>query len=268
MNEPVYFVQISDTHFGLMPDDSRRGQRPLHNARRVVELINALPVRPDFVVHTGDVAENPQSSAYKIAAQTFSDLTVPIYYLTGNHDRAKCIRQFLPMGAKEELAGGEEALFYRFFVRGVEFLALDGRGPDEIDPHGELPQNQLDYVRNLEGQDGPPLVIFQHFPCLSMNAPWYDRNMLLLNGQELHQAYRSIPRLRAVFHGHVHRPMQTIRDGVMYAAGGSIFTQFFAWPNTQKVIFDLEHPPAYQFVHVLPEQTIIHQMTFPRPHIK
>jgi len=48
-------------------------------------------------------------------------------------------------------------------------------------------------------------------------------------------------------------------------AYASTFSQFAAWPDDRQVQYDPDHPPGYSFVHLLPEQTIIHQHTFPRP---
>ena len=49
-NQPkvqLRFVQVSDTHWG-----ARDG---LTSTRRIVEAINALPMRIEFVAHTGDI---------------------------------------------------------------------------------------------------------------------------------------------------------------------------------------------------------------------
>ncbi|UCG26182.1 MAG: metallophosphoesterase, partial [Chloroflexota bacterium] len=59
----VYFVHISDTHFGPTANFSRHGHCPVPCARRVVEIINSLPQRPDFVIHTGDVVTEPDPDA-------------------------------------------------------------------------------------------------------------------------------------------------------------------------------------------------------------
>ncbi len=67
---PVYFVHLSDTHFGPTKEYSRQGHRSLPYARRVIEMINSLPTQPDFVIHTGDVTTHPTEEAYRLAAET------------------------------------------------------------------------------------------------------------------------------------------------------------------------------------------------------
>lgn len=266
LTETVYFVQISDTHFGPTPDYTRHGHASYPCAERAVEIINSLPVRPDFVIHTGDVTTNPDVDAYKLAARVFDGLHVPIYYVTGNHDTTRDIHRYLPMGPKKLLTNDPDLMSYAFEVKGYRFLVVDARGPDEIDPHGLLSDAQLKIVRQEAAAAGPPLVIFMHYPALPLNSTWMDAYMLTINGEKLHEALLPArERLRAVFYGHVHQNMQTIRDGIVYVAVGSTFAQFTAWPTDVTVGYDTMHDPAFNFVHLLPEQTIIHQHTFPRP---
>ena len=99
-----------------------------------------------------------------------------------------------------------------------------------------------------------------------MDSLWMDSNMLIVNGEEFHQALLPArSRLRAVFHGHVHNSMQTIRDGITYIAAGSSFSQFTAWPDEEIVGYNALALPAFSFVHMTAQQTIVHQHSFPRP---
>lgn len=266
MTEPLYFVHISDTHIGSTPDYSRHGHVALPCAEKVVEIINNLPSRPDFVIHTGDIVTNPDPTSYQLAAQTFARLNVPVYYVNGNHDSAPDIHHFLAMGEKIDLLPGRETLTYTFKIKGHRFLVLDGRGPDEIDPHGLLSDTQLTILDRELANSPSPLTVFTHFPAVPLNSPQMDRDMRLLNWQAFHDILRKgQSNLRAVFHGHVHQNMQTVRDGVLYVSVASTFAQFGAWPTDETTTFDYDHPPGYNFVHLLHNQMIVHQHTFPRP---
>lgn len=263
--EIVYFAIISDTHIGPTADYNRHGHKPLPCAQRVVEVINNLPTKPDFVIHTGDIVTDPDPAAYQLAAEVLSKIEAPTYFVNGNHDTAQDIHKYFSMGSKQDVTDDPDLLSYIFEVKGYRFLVLDARGPDEIDPHGLLSKAQLDLVRREATPEGPPLVVFLHYPVLPLNSVWMDAYMLVVNGNDLHQALLPArDRLRAVFYGHVHQPMQTMRDGILYVATASTFAQFTAWPAHAETGFDHDHLPAYSFVHLLPEQTIIHQHTFPR----
>ena len=262
---PLYFVHISDTHFGPAKDFTRHGHAPWPCAQALVQIINNLPAKPAFVIHTGDVANNPHPTAYELAAATFAQLSIPIYYVAGNHDDVQDIRHHLPMGQKQDLDSSQR-LSYIFEVAGYRFLVVDAKGPKEIDPNGLLPDSQLEIVRQEAAANGPPLTIFMHFPVLHMDSTWYDENMLVLNGAAFHQALLPArDRLCGVFFGHIHQPMQIMRDGIVYISAASAFSQFAAWPDALDPSTNPEHLPGYNFVHLLPQQTIVHHHTFPRP---
>jgi 3',5'-cyclic AMP phosphodiesterase CpdA len=200
-----------------------------------------------------------------LAAKTFAKLKSPIYYVNGNHDSATAIQRHLSMGPRTIL-GDDDRLTYFFEICGFRFLVLDAKGPPEIDPNGLLPDSQLDLLARESQEVGPPLIIFIHFPILPMNSIWMDTNMLLLNGPTVHRLlYPARNRIRAVFSGHVHQHMQMVKDGILYASVASTFSQFGAWPEDIHTHHDLDQDPGYSFVHLLPDQTIIHQHTFPRP---
>jgi 3',5'-cyclic-AMP phosphodiesterase len=261
-DEIVYFVHISDTHLGPDPDFELYGRKPHPYAGQLVEIINNLPTRPDFVMHTGDVVADPDPDSYMLAAETLAQLNVPIYYANGNHDSASDIHQYLAMGPKEALSEDQDVLFYAFEMKGYRFLVLDGRGPDAIDPKGLISEAQLEVVRREATPEGPPLVIFIHFPVLPMNSPWMDENMLLMNGPALHQALLPARnRIRGIFHGHVHQAVQTSQDTLVYTAVASTFFQFSAWPTDQDIGYAPGQPAGYNFVHLTPERTIVHQHT-------
>ncbi len=268
-SEPVYFVHISDTHFGPTRGYARHGFRPYPSAVAMVNRINSLPQKPDFIVHTGDVTTDPDPAAYRLAREVLGRLEAPVYYVVGNHDTAVFIKQYLPMGDRQDLSADANVLSYAFDVKGYRFVTLDMRGPDEIDPHGQLSPEQLAIAQQEAQPEGPPLVIFLHFPLHPLNSPWMDANMLVLGGDALHRALLPArERLRGVFYGHVHQSMQTLRDGILYVAVASTFAQFTAWPQDLNVTPDPVYPPAFNFVHLLPQQTIVHQHVIERPEIR
>ena len=57
-----------------------------------------------------------------------------------------------------------------------------------IDPRGLLSPQQLEVLRAEATPDGPPLTIFTHYPAIRLNSPWMDANMLIYNGEAMHQA--------------------------------------------------------------------------------
>jgi 3',5'-cyclic AMP phosphodiesterase CpdA len=74
-------VQISDTHL------SHRGGVTNRNCERLIRFINQ-DLRPDLVVHTGDVSMlDPDSAADRnTASELLSRISAPLRVLPGNHD--------------------------------------------------------------------------------------------------------------------------------------------------------------------------------------
>ena len=67
MADSLHFVHISDTHLGHLRDWVALGNNPFRNLLRVIEAINSLPTQPQFVIHTGDVANHNTEVAYELS---------------------------------------------------------------------------------------------------------------------------------------------------------------------------------------------------------
>jgi 3',5'-cyclic AMP phosphodiesterase CpdA len=263
---PIFFAHITDTHVGPTPDYARHGFQAQPCAERLVAVLNALPARPDFVVHTGDVVTEPDDRSYALAAATFAALDRPLYYVTGNHDTSDDIRRWLPMAEREDLSGATGLLTYAFQVRDQRFLVLDARGPDAIDPQGLLAAEQLAVLdRELADGDGP-LTLFCHFPPLPMGVPWIDRTMLIRNGAELHRRLVTArARVTGVFFGHLHQALSFHRDGILYSAAPSAFAQLSGRPDDRVARVASDEPPGYQLVLLAGTQAVTRVTSFSRP---
>lgn len=267
MIEPLYFAQISDTHIGDTRDYVLNGHVAWDCTAELIHRLNNLPMKLDFVVHTGDVTTNPTPQAYSLACDLFEQLKLPVYYVAGNHDSAEGIRAHLTMPSDVQwLSEDQSQLVYRFERKGVRFLVLDGRASEELTPRGLVSDEQIDLLEEECQAERLPLVVFIHFPLLPLDSVWLDRRMTVVNGRSIHQILlQAKHRLRGVFSGHIHQPLQVLRDGLLYVSGASAVTQFGAWPHYEQTHFDLEMPPGFNLVKMLPDQTIVRQHTFPRP---
>jgi 3',5'-cyclic AMP phosphodiesterase CpdA len=206
----------------------------------------------------------PDPGCYELVREVFTGLLSPVYFVTGNHDRAGDIHRFLVQGACTYLTDSTDVLSYTFATKGFQFVTLDARGPDEIDPHGQLSPEQLAAIREIATPEGPPLAVFVHFPPLSLDSEWLNEKMLLLNGVDLHNTLlQARKRLRGVFFGHVHRGMQVMADGIFYSSVGSSFRQFTSWPRSATVQFDQDHPPCFNVVTLSQSQTTVKEHTIP-----
>ncbi len=258
------FAHISDTHFGPSRSFEYKGRRTYEYAQKLVEVLNSVPCKFDFIVHTGDVANDPSSAAYEQAAEVFAAIKVPMYFATGNHDNSRDIRHHLKFGPCEMLPHDETILSYAFSLKGFRFVAFDARGPNSIDPQGIFSPSQLEFLRAEIQGSKQPLVFFGHYPILPFYSPWFDANMRIQNGFELHNMLVGArDRVRGVFFGHVHQSLQATRDGVTYTSVPSSFYQFGSWPGDEEPSLDPSYLPGFNIVTLTPTDTLVRQHTFP-----
>ena len=136
-DESFYFVQLSDTHWGYKGPANPEATVELP---RAVELVNALPQVPDFVVFTGDLThttDDDQERRRRMGQvrEHLARLRVPtLRLMAGEHDAS------LDRGAAfQEFFG---PLRYSFDHKGVHFVVLD----NVSDPKGILGDAQIDWL--------------------------------------------------------------------------------------------------------------------------
>lgn len=254
------FVHISDTH--ISADDEYGRHHSPHSTREgaqaLVRQLNNLPFEPDFILHTGDVAYDPDPSAYHIAREILGEIRYPVYYLAGNHDYPTELQSM--MLKRQEIL---PSLYYTFEINGVQIICLDTNGPAEP-PRGFVTQEQLLWLETLcAADDSRPLIVAVHHNLLPVGIPWLDDYMRTTNGEDVHRAMLPARhRLRGVFSGHVHQNLDVYRDGILYTSTLSSWIQFHAWPEQIETIQDVNADPGYSVVTLTRDQTYIRRCRF------
>src|SRR5258707_8113716 len=77
------FLQISDSHVGF---DKPANPNALGTLEEAVNKINALPVRPSFIIHTGDITHLSKPSEFDDADRVISQARLHVHYGPGEHD--------------------------------------------------------------------------------------------------------------------------------------------------------------------------------------
>src|SRR5436305_2285526 len=155
--DDFYFVQLSDTHWGYKGPANPEAAVELPKA---VELVNALPQAPDFVVFTGDLTHTTDDDAERRRRMAefkahAARLRVPsVRLMAGEHDAS------LDRGQAHQENFG--SLRYTFDHKGVHFIALD----NVSEPKGILGDAQIDCLsRDLKAIPREnPIVVFTHRP--------------------------------------------------------------------------------------------------------
>jgi 3',5'-cyclic AMP phosphodiesterase CpdA len=88
------FIHISDTHVGSTPGYTLHSNPALPNLQALVDTINNLPFRPDFVLHNGDVVNDRQEASY-VWRSRFSTGSSPGVLRCRDHDQPDLMQRIL-----------------------------------------------------------------------------------------------------------------------------------------------------------------------------
>src|SRR5882757_6466652 len=78
------FVQISDSHIGF---NKPANPDVVGTLQAAIDKMNALPVAPSFVLHTGDLSHLAQADEFDTLDQSLKSVkTGKIFYVPGEHD--------------------------------------------------------------------------------------------------------------------------------------------------------------------------------------
>ena len=261
----IEFIHISDTHFGPSRDMNIRGGKPFDKIAALVEEINRLPFPADFIVHTGDIVNDPDNDAYQLAEKVLSRLHAPIYYASGNHDDEAATRRYMTLAPHDPLPGVEGKLAYSFTMGpGVDGVVFDAWVPPDEGPHGFLPQDQIIAFENLLQSTNRRFALFLHYPMIPIGSSWIDDFLLVKNGEAVHRFLADFrDRICGVFFGHLHRGLQLHRDGILYSGVSSSVCHFSSAPQETTCEFDPRACLAFNHVTISGDATMVKEYSIP-----
>lgn len=192
--EEFFFLQLSDTHWGFSGPPNPEADSTL---RSTIGTINAVPMRPDFVIFTGDLTQTTDDAALRRKRmQEFkaivADLQVKdVRFIPGEHDAS------LDNGEAYREFFGET--HYAFEHKGVHFIALD----NVSDPGSILGTAQLAWLEKAVASvpQTAPLVVFAHRPLFPLFPAWEWHTQ---DGEQAIAILEKHPNV-SVFYGHIHQ---------------------------------------------------------------
>lgn len=199
----MIIAQISDTHIALdTPDASRR----IADFERTIADINALDPAPDVIVHTGDVVHNGRADEYAEAVRILKQAKAPVYALVGNKDdRANFRAAFADRGYLDPASAFVEYAVEDFPVR---LIVADTK--NATNNKGDFcPARAKRLVEMIDAEPAKPIAVFAHHPPFMVPVgpdPLNFETPEML--ERLREAVQHSDRVKAVFSGHVHRPVE------------------------------------------------------------
>src|ERR1700731_4106547 len=77
------FLQISDSHIGF---DKPANPNAIGTLEESIGKIKNLPVKPAFIIHTGDVTHLSKPSEFDDADRIIAQTRLDVHYVPGEHD--------------------------------------------------------------------------------------------------------------------------------------------------------------------------------------
>ena len=172
----------------------------------------ALPGKPAFLIHTGDITHTATAQQFDDASQLIGAARLDVHYAPGEHDILDPATQaaYLERYGKGATGGG----WYAFDQAGVHFISLVNVVDLKKNGLGYLGAEQLAWLDNdLRGRSAStPVVVFAHIP-LWMVAPEWGWGT-----DDGAQALQMLARFGSVtvLNGHIHQLMQKVEGQVTF----------------------------------------------------
>ena len=203
------FLQISDSHIGF---DKPANPNPLATLEEAIGKAQALPAKPAFMIHTGDITHLSKPKEFDDAAQAISRLKLDSHYVPGEHDVIDegSGKSYLERYGK----GARGAGWYSFDHGGVHFVGLVNVVNLKAGGMGNLGTDQLAWLSDdLKNKSAStPIVVFAHIPLWTVAAEWG------WGTDDSAQALKLLARFGSVtvLNGHIHQLMQKVEGNVTF----------------------------------------------------
>jgi 3',5'-cyclic AMP phosphodiesterase CpdA len=205
------FLQISDSHIGFK---QAANPNPLGTLEEAIAKAGALPQKPAFMIHTGDITHLSKPEEFDNADQVIRKAKLDTFYVPGEHD----IIDETPGTAYMERYGkrtdAKGSGWYSFDKSGVHFVGLVNVANLKAGGMGSLGADQLAWLDNdLKGKTAStPIVLFAHIPFWTVSAEWGWGTDDSAQALSLVKRFGSV----TVLNGHIHQIMQKVEGTVTF----------------------------------------------------
>jgi len=202
------FLQISDSHVGF---DKPANPNALGTLEEAINRVNALPKKPAFMIHTGDISHLSLASQFDDADRIISRTRLDVHYVPGEHDFLDPEQKFY----RERYGRGTKGVgWYSFDANGVHFIGLVNVVDLKAGGLGFLGAEQLEWLEDdPSGRSAStPIGVFPHIPLWTVYPDWG------WGTDDSAQALSYLKRFGSVtvLNGHIHQVMQKVEGNVTF----------------------------------------------------
>ncbi|TYK67430.1 metallophosphoesterase [Colwellia echini] len=230
---PVVIAQITDCHLFADKSGLHFGQNVYANLTKVLlEIADNSSINCLFF--TGDLSQDHSEKSYQNFADCVDEcgITLPVYYLAGNHDDPVLMAKYLsgtPFQANKTIN-----------LQNWQIQLVDSKTQT---PSGLVSEQALSTLKNAIAEDKHQLLMMHHHP---IDVGYFIDKHGLQNKDEFWQVLDQYSNIKGIACGHVHNAMtltSSTRQAVTLHTCPATSVQFD--PNIKGVGI-LAQGPAYQ----------------------
>jgi 3',5'-cyclic AMP phosphodiesterase CpdA len=205
----LLFLQVSDSHVGF---DKEANVTAIDTLTEAIGKIKALPVKPSFLIHTGDITHLSKPDQFDDADKIIGSTGLDVHYVPGEHDvvDAGQGKAFLERYGKQSWGQG----WYSFDQAGVHFIGLVNVVNLQAGGLGNLGAEQLAWLeKDLAGRAAStPIVVFAHIPLWTIYPQWGWGTEDSAQALTLLKRFGSV----TVLNGHIHQIIQKVEGNMTF----------------------------------------------------
>ena len=202
------FAQISDSHLGFNKPVNTDTTATLQAALKQVE---ALPAKPAFMIHTGDISHLSKPAQFDTAQQLMHATGLTTYTVPGEHDiLEEDGKSYLNRYGKGTKGDG----WYSFDAHGVHFIGLVNVVNLQGNGLGNLGDEQLEWLEHdvAHLSASTPIVLMAHVPLWVVYQDWGWGTTDGAQALSYLKRFGSV----TVLNGHIHQVMQKVEGHVAF----------------------------------------------------
>ncbi|GMQ76799.1 MAG: 3',5'-cyclic-AMP phosphodiesterase [Gammaproteobacteria bacterium] len=195
----VRIVQVTDAHLYRDPEGVLAGVSTWKTFRAVLEQIERQHGDFDYLVLTGDLAQDEELETYLMLREVLGDWLERCRIIPGNHDDPTNLRKAFPDLFSQDCG----SLTFTLSTGDWKIIGLDSHLPGET--KGRVDANQLQWLRDqLRMDPSTRTLLFVHHPPIAINVDWLDK-IGLEGAAGLVDLIEASPQIKVICAGHVHQ---------------------------------------------------------------
>lgn len=197
MTNSLVIAQISDCHLFGDINSLHCGKNVYQHLLAVLAEIHKNPLI-DYLVFTGDLTQDHSERSYQLFVQAIKQcqISIPTFFLSGNHDEPKLLNQYL---AEEPFNTDKliEHNCWQIILTASKSKVIEG-------PAGRVDDDELLRINNIINEKKYQLLFMHHHP---VNVGYFIDKHGLQDADSFWQTMNQYPSVVGIACGHVHRAL-------------------------------------------------------------